>query len=98
MILMKANVTEAKAFVQMAKELGVDMAIFSQIFAFGDRPDWVIRRNGQDFVYSHQLLDHIRESVSKSLHEALVEAGNLKVNVVLHDNVASYVPPRMPTA
>ena len=91
MTLMKENMAEAKAFVRLAKELGVDSAIFSQIFTFGDAPDWVVPREVGPFVYSDQMLEKAKEAVAMYLGEALREGELLGVKVVFHDNVESYL-------
>jgi MoaA/NifB/PqqE/SkfB family radical SAM enzyme len=91
MTLMRDNIAEAKAFVSLAKQLEVDAAIFSQIFTFGDRPDWIVQRDGGDFVYSSQMLSKIKPDVASCLREAIEEAAMLNVKVVFHDNVDSYV-------
>ncbi len=91
MTLMRDNLSEAKDFIVLASEIGVDTAIFSQIFPFGDRPDWVLAREGGPFAYSDQMLEPIREQAGHYLKEALQEAEIRKVKVVLHDNVGTYL-------
>ena len=93
MTLMKDNITEATQFVQLANELEVDTAIFSQIFVFGDRPDWVVRREGRSFVYSSQMLSRIPSEVNRHLQSAVREAMLLNVKVTMHDNVEAYMAP-----
>jgi MoaA/NifB/PqqE/SkfB family radical SAM enzyme len=91
MTLMRDNVTEAAEFITLARLLDVDTAIFSQIFPFGDRPDWIVPRDGGDFVYADQMLEPIRKVVTRHLNQAIAEAEKSAVKVVFHDNVDSYL-------
>jgi radical SAM protein with 4Fe4S-binding SPASM domain len=91
MTLMRDNIPEATKFIRLARDLEVDTAIFSQLFIFGDRPDWVIRRPGGDFVYSQQLLSRIPSEANHHLKSAVREAALLRVAVTMHDNVEAYI-------
>jgi hypothetical protein len=91
MTLMRDNIPEATKFIRLAKDLEVDTAIFSQLFIFGDRPDWVIRRPKGDFVYAHQLLSRIPSEANHHLKSAVRAAARLQVPVTMHDNVEAYI-------
>ena len=81
MTLMRENISEAAAFVALGKELGADGIIFTQLFAFGDRPDWRVDRGPWKFVYSEQMISRAPEearlhiSQARSTSEHLGHAG-----------------------
>ena len=44
------------------KKLGVNAIVFSQLFNFGDRPDWRVEREAWRFVYYEQMLGLLANS------------------------------------
>lgn len=91
MTLMRENVHEATAFVELAAELEVDAVLFSQLFPFGDDPTWTTERRGWRFSYSEQMLKYAPEEARVALDKAKARAIELGVAVVFQSNVHLYL-------
>lgn len=91
MTLMRENIGEAVAFVELAVELGVDAVIFSQLFPFGDDPAWTVERNGWRFSYSEQMLYHVPELAREHLDRARDRAVELGIAVMFQSNTHRYL-------
>ncbi|MES2693657.1 MAG: radical SAM protein [Verrucomicrobiota bacterium] len=92
MTLMRENVSEAPAFVELAAELGVDAVLFSQLFPFGDTPEWQVeRRGGWRFSYSEQMLKYVPDMAREYLDQAKARAIELGVAVVFQSNTHLYL-------
>jgi MoaA/NifB/PqqE/SkfB family radical SAM enzyme len=91
MTLMAENVAEAAAFVELAAELDVDGVLFSQLFPFGDQPDWRVERPDWRFIYSEQMLDRRPELAGTHLRAARARAEALGVKVEWQSNTHRYL-------
>lgn len=90
--LMRENVTEVAAFVRLAQELEVDGVILTQLFVFGDRPDWkVARPGGWTFVYSEQMPTRFPEETGRQLQLADACSREIGMPIRYQCNVASYL-------
>ncbi len=87
MTLMRENIPEAAAFVALGKELGADGIIFTQLFAFGDRPDWQVDRDRWKFVYSEQLIGRAPEEARRNISEARSASERLSMPIHFLCNV-----------
>jgi MoaA/NifB/PqqE/SkfB family radical SAM enzyme len=47
--LMRENLEELEDFVVLGHQLGVDAVVCSQLFSFGDVPEWIVSRGNWDF-------------------------------------------------
>jgi MoaA/NifB/PqqE/SkfB family radical SAM enzyme len=91
MTLMRENIHEAAAFVELASDLGADAVVLSQLFTFGDRPDWVVQRGSWTFVYSEQMLRSDPDGARRHLAKARARAGELGMRVIYLSNVQDYL-------
>lgn len=91
MTLMRENLPEAADFVSLGKALGVDAIVFTQLFSFGDRPDWRVERDHYTFVYSDQMIGKRPEAVRTELLKVKQLASELQIPVFFRDNVESYL-------
>lgn len=89
-ILMGANLDDAPKFVELGKRLGVDAVVFSQLFTFGDRPDWRVERQAGTFIYSEQMPSRHLPGMRKAVREIQAAAERTGTAVQLRDNVAAY--------
>jgi MoaA/NifB/PqqE/SkfB family radical SAM enzyme len=91
MTLMRENMAEAASFVALAAQLGADGVLFSQLFPFGDRPDWQVSRKEWTFNYSEQML--VRDPVGARLHisRAKAAAEAIAMPVVYIGNVLAHL-------
>lgn len=92
MTLMAENLPEAADFVDVAHALGVDGVIFTQLFAFGDRPEWRVSRHEWTFVYSEQMPSKMPDEVRVRLGEIQERSRCTGVPALFLDNVAAYLP------
>jgi MoaA/NifB/PqqE/SkfB family radical SAM enzyme len=90
MTLMRENLPEAAAFVSLANELGADGVIFTQLFAFGDRPDWRVGRGSWTFVYSEQMLGRAPDEARRHISQARSVSEQLSVPVSFLNNLLVY--------
>jgi MoaA/NifB/PqqE/SkfB family radical SAM enzyme len=90
MTLMRENIPEAAAFVALGKELGADGIIFTQLFAFGDRPDWRVDRDSWSFVYSEQMLARAPDEATRQISQARRVSEELDVPVHFLNDVLAY--------
>jgi hypothetical protein len=97
MTLMRENLTEAHAFVALGKGLGADGIIFSQLFAFGDRPDWRVERDNWTFTYSDQMLAKVPAAAGLHIGRARQHALELDMPVQYQSNILSYVDAPVPS-
>jgi MoaA/NifB/PqqE/SkfB family radical SAM enzyme len=92
MTLMRENLPEIAAFVRLAKELGVDGVILTQLFVFGDRPDWKVERpGGWTFVYSEQMPTRHSEETGRQLQLADACSREIGMPIRYQCNVTSYL-------
>jgi molybdenum cofactor biosynthesis enzyme MoaA len=91
MTLMKDNLHEAAAFVEMAHNLGVDAVVLSQLFSFGDRPDWVVEKKSRRFIYSEQMLIRVAEEARHQILRAKKRAEDLHMRIIYQSNVEWYL-------
>jgi MoaA/NifB/PqqE/SkfB family radical SAM enzyme len=91
MVLMSENLAEAPAFATLGRDLGVDAVVLSQLFNFGDRPDWRVARGGWTFVYSDQMIGRRPEDARRCVTGAKRHADLIGMPIQLRENVASYV-------
>lgn len=91
MTLMAENIAEAPRFVELAAELGVDAVLFSQLFPFGDEPQWQVKRGEWIFAYSQQMLRAAPDAAAKYLSEARARAETLGVKIVFQSNTHAYL-------
>jgi MoaA/NifB/PqqE/SkfB family radical SAM enzyme len=91
MTLMRENLQEAEAFVSLGKGLGADGIIFSQLFEFGNRPDWRVDREGWTFSYADQMLAGAPMEASRHISQAKRHAEELDMLVHYQSNVLGYV-------
>lgn len=96
MTLMRENLPEAAAFVTLAKGLGADGIIFSQLFEFGNRPDWRVERDAWTFTYSDQMLTTIPAEAGHHIARARTHARALAMPVQYQSNILSYVDDGVP--
>jgi molybdenum cofactor biosynthesis enzyme MoaA len=90
MTLMQANLPEAGDFVRLGASLGVDGVIFTQIFSFGDRPEWRVPREQGLFVYSEQMPSRNEPAMRRAVADCLAASQETGVSVILRDNVVAY--------
>jgi MoaA/NifB/PqqE/SkfB family radical SAM enzyme len=89
--LMRENFAELADFVRLGKELGVEVVVFSQLFSFGDLPDWKVVRGDYEFRYSESMpMRHAKEARA-ALSSAQSVATQLGMAVRMIDNVDSYL-------
>jgi len=86
MTLMRENIAEAPAFVELAHRLQVDAVIFGQLLKFGDQPDWIVRRDSWWFGYSDQMLRNAPDLANRCLLEAKARADALGVKLIFLQN------------
>jgi MoaA/NifB/PqqE/SkfB family radical SAM enzyme len=91
MTLMVENVAEAAQFVELAHGLGVDAVLFSQLFPFGDQPDWRVERRGWSFAYPEQMLKCAPDTVREHLRAAQLKAEELGMKIVWQSNTHLYL-------
>lgn len=90
MTLMRENLREAAPFVALGKELGADAVVFSQLFGFGDRPDWRVDRGDWSFVYSEQVLTRAASEARHHISCAKKLAEEVAMPVQFFSNVLDY--------
>jgi radical SAM protein with 4Fe4S-binding SPASM domain len=90
MTLMRENLPEAAPFVALAKKMGADAVVLSQLFAFGDSPDWVVDKKSWRFSYSEQMLSRIPNEARHHLREARKRSEELGIPIVYHSHVEEY--------
>ncbi len=95
MTLMAENIAEAPRFVELAATLGVDAVLFSQLFPFGDRPDWQVTRGDWTFVYSQQMLNLVPEIAGECLDQAREIGDALGIRIELQSNTHTYLRPQL---
>jgi MoaA/NifB/PqqE/SkfB family radical SAM enzyme len=81
MTLMRENIEELPAFVDLAADLGVDGIVFWQMRAFDQANGWQTTRQGWRFVYEAQLLQHYPELANRMIQTALRRAHEKNVPV-----------------
>jgi MoaA/NifB/PqqE/SkfB family radical SAM enzyme len=91
MTLMRENLSEAVPFIALAKKLGCDAVIFSQLFAFGDRPEWQVSRGDWRFRYSEQRLSRIPSEARDQLSRAREFAQEVGMPVHFFGNTSDYL-------
>jgi MoaA/NifB/PqqE/SkfB family radical SAM enzyme len=91
MTLMKENLSEAESFVALGKTLGADGVIFSQLFGFGDRPEWKVERGQWTFVYSEQLISLMPGDARHHISQAKECSEALEIPVRFESNVLNYL-------
>jgi MoaA/NifB/PqqE/SkfB family radical SAM enzyme len=91
MTLMRENLAEAEAFVELGASLGVDAVLFSQLFSFGDDPSWHVGRGEWTFVYSEQMLANIAQDARRALQAAKTRADALGVKLIFLSNTETLV-------
>lgn len=91
MTLMRENLHEAVSFVDLAKKLGADAVVFSQLFSFGDRLDWIVDRKSWRFVYSEQMLNRSPSESRQCIVETKARAERLAIPVIFLSNVLEYL-------
>jgi MoaA/NifB/PqqE/SkfB family radical SAM enzyme len=74
MTLMRENIEELPAFVDLAADLGVDGVVFWQMRAFEQMNEWRTTRQAWPFVYEAQLLKHCPDLANRMIQEALRRA------------------------
>lgn len=91
MTLMRENIEEAVAFVELAAELGVDGVIFSQFFLFGDAPTGAGELGGWQLARAGQRLSLVPELARKHLDRARERALALGVAIQFQGNTHRYL-------
>ena len=91
MTLMLENVSEAASFVALGAQLGADGIIFSQLFSFGDRPDWMVDRPDWRFKYSEQMLGRDPAEARRQIARAKAAADDAALPVHFLSNVLGYL-------
>jgi MoaA/NifB/PqqE/SkfB family radical SAM enzyme len=91
MTLMCENISEAPAFVDLAKDLQVDGIIFGQLMKFGDQPTWIAQRDTWTFKYSEQMLRNVPDLARHYLTEAKVRAEKIGVKLIFLQNTHLFV-------
>jgi MoaA/NifB/PqqE/SkfB family radical SAM enzyme len=91
MTLMRENLGEAAAFIALGKGLGVDAVMFSQLFAFGDSPDWRVERDGWEFVYAEQMLGRAPAEARLHISKAKEFAEKVGMPVQFFSSVLDYL-------
>jgi MoaA/NifB/PqqE/SkfB family radical SAM enzyme len=86
MTLMRENIEELPAFVDLAADLGVDGIVFWQMRAFDQANGWRTTRQEWKFVYEAQLLKHCPELVNRMIQAAVLRA-NEKNMPVQYDSI-----------
>lgn len=89
--LMLENVGELSALVILCKGLGVDAIIVSQLFGFGDSPDWKVKREDWEFVYSDQMIRNDSDLVESSINAAFRTAKEVGMPLKLECNTDQYL-------
>jgi MoaA/NifB/PqqE/SkfB family radical SAM enzyme len=86
-VLMKRNIEEAAAYVELAARLGVKTVSFHHLTDTGIPADtWIVTRsNGWKFVYAEQRLCNYPELSNANVQQALDTGKRLGVNVVGDD-------------
>jgi MoaA/NifB/PqqE/SkfB family radical SAM enzyme len=77
MTLMRENIEELPAFVDLAADLGVDGIVFWQLRDFDYADGWRTTKQAWTFVYEAQLLQHCPE-IAKRMIEAALRRANEK--------------------
>jgi MoaA/NifB/PqqE/SkfB family radical SAM enzyme len=93
MTLMKENLAEAAAFVDLGADLEVDAVLFSQLFPFGangDRP-WRAERGGWKFDYADQMISSIPDAAAEHLGAAKARAAMLGMTAMFLSNTECYL-------
>ncbi|WP_404420589.1 radical SAM protein [Nibricoccus sp. IMCC34717] len=90
MTLMAENDHEAADFVRLGKRLGVDAVVFSQLFGFGDTPDWVVERDGWRFAYEEQMLSKNEARLEDAVQSAIAAGENEGIEVILLSGLGRY--------
>jgi radical SAM protein with 4Fe4S-binding SPASM domain len=90
MTLMRENLGEAPRLVRLAKLLRVDGVVFTQLFAFGEQPDWRVHRGHWTFVYAEQSPSQDRPGMVAAVQRIQAAGARLGMPVLLRDNVARY--------
>jgi hypothetical protein len=86
MTLMRENIEELPAFVDLAVDLGVDGIVFWQLRGFDQAHGWRTTRQGWQFVYEAQLLTHCPELAHRMI-QAAVQRANEKNMPVQYDSI-----------
>jgi len=92
MTLMRENLAEAADFVRLGHRIGADGVVFTQLFTFGDRPDWRVDRPDWTFVYSEQMIGRVPAEARQHLLAAKKCSDEIGMPIHLRDNVESYLP------
>ncbi len=87
---MAENDHEAADFVRLGKRLGVDAVVFSQLFGFGDTPDWVVERDGWRFAYEEQMLSKNEARLEDAVQSAIAAGENEGIEVILLSGLGRY--------
>ena len=74
MTLMRENIEELPAFVDLAADLGVDGIVFWQMRAYEQTNGWRTTRQAWKFVYEAQLLKHCPQLANRMIQVALRRA------------------------
>ena len=80
--LMRENIEELEDFVILCKELGVDAVGVSQLFPFGDTPDWKVKRKDWTFTYSEQMIDDHSEVAAGCIRAAYERSKTLGIPMI----------------
>ncbi|HEY1110202.1 MAG TPA: SPASM domain-containing protein [Opitutaceae bacterium] len=91
MTLLRENIEEAAAFVELAAELGVDGVVFSQFFLFGDHPVEAAERGGWPFARAEQRISLVPELAREHLDRARARALALGIAVQFQGNTHRYL-------
>lgn len=91
MTLMRENIEEAEAFVELAAELGVDGVVFSQFFLFGDDPASAGACGGWHLSRTEQRQFLAPELAREQLERAKSRAIALGLAVQFHGNTHRYL-------
>jgi MoaA/NifB/PqqE/SkfB family radical SAM enzyme len=75
MTLMRENIEELPAFVDLAADLGVDGIAFWPMREFEYADGWRTTKQAWEFVYEAQLLKHCPELANRMIEAALQRAG-----------------------
>lgn len=96
MTLMKENIAELPAFVELAASLGAEVISFWPMSPPNSDIDWTVERDGWKFVYEDQWLGHIPEFSNRMVRLAIEKIRTTSLKHYLDPTIRITFPEERP--